>query len=157
MSFPPESIRFFSPINQENVMELNPQFKSRQDVRSVIAAIAIGVSMLVMSLTAAAQTAHGAAGHGNMKSSTSGDASMKMHSVMQEANKKMESMTMSNDVDHDFVMMMRDHHQTGIDMAQIEVANGKDPTAIKAAKKIIEMQKKEIAQFDAWLKKHPMK
>lgn len=62
---------------------------------------------------------------------------------------------MSGNPDIDFAMMMVIHHQGAIDMAQAEVDIGKDPEMIKAAKKIIAAQKKEIAQFEDWLKKHP--
>ena len=39
--------------------------------------------------------------------------------------------------------------------SQAEIDAGKDPAMIKAAKNIIVAQRKEIAQFEAWLKKHP--
>ena len=51
-------------------------------------------------------------------------------------------------------MMMRIHHQGAIDMANAELSGGKDPQMKKMAKAIITAQKKEIAQFDAFLSKH---
>lgn len=82
---------------------------------------------------------------------------MKMHMSMQDSQKKMNEMQMSGDTDRDFAMMMRAHHQAGIDMAKVEAASGKDPEMVKEAKKIIASQQKDVEKFDAWLQKHPAK
>ena len=50
--------------------------------------------------------------------------------------------------------MMRIHHEGAIDMANAELSAGKDPKMKKMAKNIIAAQKKEIAQFDAYLAAH---
>lgn len=81
--------------------------------------------------------------------------SMEMHKSMDDMHKKMTGMPMTGNPDIDFAMMMVAHHQGAIAMAQTEVDTGKDPAMIKAAKKIIVAQKKEIKQFEDWLKKHP--
>ncbi|MBC7698598.1 MAG: DUF305 domain-containing protein [Bacteroidia bacterium] len=75
-----------------------------------------------------------------------------MHS-MKDGMKKMEAMKMTGDVDKDFAMMMKMHHQQALDMAQIEIAQGKSPEMKEMAKKIVSAQKKEIAEFEAWLSK----
>lgn len=80
---------------------------------------------------------------------------MTMHKPMDEMHQKMASMKMTGDPDIDFAMMMVGHHQGAIEMAQAEIDGGKNPAMIKIAKKIIVTQKKEIAQFEDWLKKHP--
>lgn len=94
--------------------------------------------------------------HDNMKSMGS-DGSMKLHTAMQDSQKKMNDMKMSGDMDRDFAMMMRAHHQAGIDMAKAEVESGKDPEMLKEAKKIISSQQQDIQKLDSWLKKHPAK
>ena len=66
--------------------------------------------------------------------------------------KNMESMKMTGDTDRDFAMM-KVHHQGAIDMAEMELKNGKDPKMRAVAKRIIEAQKKEIKEFDQWLSK----
>lgn len=66
-------------------------------------------------------------------------------------------MAMTGDTDYDFAMMMRMHHEKGVKMAQKELDKGKDPDMRAAAKKIVEAQKKEIAEFDKWLAEHPQK
>lgn len=72
---------------------------------------------------------------------------------MQDGMKKMDAMNMTGDVDKDFAMMMKMHHQQALDMAQIEIDQGKSPKMKAMAKKIISAQKKEIAEFDNWLSK----
>lgn len=66
-------------------------------------------------------------------------------------------MKMTGDQDYDFAMMMKMHHEKGIKMAQKELDKGKDPEMRAAAQKIIDAQKKEIADFDKWLAEHPQK
>lgn len=87
-------------------------------------------------------------------SSAMASGGMDMKAMMKDMSTKMQSMPMSGDPDVDFAMMMRIHHQGAIDMANPELSNGKDPQMKKMAKAIIAAQKKEIAQFDAYLAKH---
>ena len=63
----------------------------------------------------------------------------------------MQKMKMSGDVDKDFAMMMKMHHQQALNMAEMQLAHGKSPVMKSMATQIIAAQKKEIAQFDAWL------
>ena len=65
----------------------------------------------------------------------------------------MQKMTMTGDTDKDFAMMMKMHHQQGVNMAQMEIDHGKSPAMKKMAKQIIAAQNKEIRQFDLWLAK----
>ena len=48
--------------------------------------------------------------------------------------------------------MMRHHHESGIRMAEMELKNGKDPEMKRIAQQNIDSQKKEIGEFDRWLK-----
>lgn len=79
---------------------------------------------------------------------------MDMKSMMKENGDKMQTMQMSGDPDVDFAQMMRVHHQGAIDMAEMELKNGKDSRMKSMAKSIIAAQKKEIAQFDKFLAQH---
>lgn len=74
-----------------------------------------------------------------------------MKSSMAMGMDKMQKMPMSGDTDKDFAMMMKMHHQQGVDMARMELEHGKSPEMKKMAKQIIAAQNKEIAQFDRWL------
>lgn len=58
----------------------------------------------------------------------------------------------TQDADVDFNRQMKVHHQAAIDMAEAELANGKDPASKALAQEIISAQRKEIAQIDAWLR-----
>ena len=77
-----------------------------------------------------------------------------MGQAMTRGMKEMESMPKSGDADHDFAMMMRMHHQSAVEMAEIELRSGKDLKLHSMARNIISSQKKEIQQFDQWLAKH---
>ena len=92
------------------------------------------------------------------KSDAGSMGSMNMHKAMMKGMKDMEAMKSSGDIDHDFAMMMKMHHQSALDMAEVELQKGKDPKMRSMAKKIIESQKKEIKEFDQWLakQKQPM-
>jgi len=79
------------------------------------------------------------------------DKSSGLHGVMAKSMKQMQSMQMTGDVDKDFAMMMKHHHQSGIEMARVEVVEGKDPELKKQAQQILDGQKKEMAQLDRWL------
>ena len=57
----------------------------------------------------------------------------------------------TGDADIDFNKQMRIHHLAAIDMAEVQLANGKDEGSKALARKIIEDQKREVAQIDAWL------
>lgn len=77
-----------------------------------------------------------------------------MQGSMMRTMKNMESMKMTGDHDRDFAMMMKMHHQGAIDMAEMELKNGKDAKMRAMAKKIVADQQKEIKQFDQWLAKY---
>lgn len=79
------------------------------------------------------------------------DKSSALHGVMSKSMKDMHSMQMTGDVDKDFAMMMKHHHQSGVEMAQIQVREGKDPELKKQAQKIIDGQTKEMAELDRWM------
>jgi uncharacterized protein (DUF305 family) len=107
--------------------------------------IAIGLTTIPLVVTAQS------AGHAHSPESAA--ASKQMHESMMGGMKGMQAMKMSGDSDRDFAMMMRKHHEDGIKMAQIELDKGKDSKMKEMARKIIDSQKKEIAEFDEWLKR----
>jgi uncharacterized protein (DUF305 family) len=96
----------------------------------------------------AASTPEGVMQQGNM-------ASTDLKQTMMMGMEGMQKMPMSGDTDKDFVMMMKMHHQQALNMAEMELKHGKSPEVKAMAKRIIAAQKKEIAQFDRWLAKHP--
>ena len=88
---------------------------------------------------------------GQMQKGAAGSHDMKASMMM--GMDGMQKMPMSGDTDKDFAMMMKMHHQQALNMAEMELANGKSPEMKSMAKQIIVAQKKEIAQFDKWLAK----
>ena len=84
--------------------------------------------------------------------------SAEMHKMeMQKSMKGMKdmvSMPMTGDMDHDFAMMMKKHHESAVEMANVELKHGKEATLRSMAKDIIKSQKNEIKEFDQWLAKH---
>ncbi|OXI78319.1 DUF305 domain-containing protein [Burkholderia sp. AU31652] len=60
----------------------------------------------------------------------------------------------TGDADRDFVAHMAPHHQGAIDMAQVELKYGKDPTLRQLASRIVAAQRDEIALMERWQKEH---
>ena len=59
----------------------------------------------------------------------------------------------TGDADVDFNKQMRTHHLAAIDMAKVQLANGKDAESRALATKVIADQQREVVQIDAWLAK----
>ncbi|TRC95734.1 DUF305 domain-containing protein [Mesorhizobium sp. WSM4303] len=95
---------------------------------------------------------HDMAGMGAQGASTEGyKAAMdKMHADMMASQ-------YTGNADVDFVRGMIPHHQGAIDMATVELANGKDPEIRKLAEGVIAAQEAEIKQMQDWLAAHPAK
>ncbi len=72
-----------------------------------------------------------------------------MHAMHRAMN-----ITYSGDADRDFVCGMIPHHQGAVDMARIEVSEGRDPDMLKLAGGIIRSQGGEIAVMRRWLRRH---
>ncbi len=126
-------------------------FKSVKLVKalSIVPITALIMSSSFMTL-ANAETSTSATSHDHMEKS---GGSNNMMDSMKMGMESMQNMEMSGDVDKDFAMMMKMHHQQALDMAKMEIAHGKSPEMKAMAKKIMIAQKKEIAQFDKWLAK----
>lgn len=107
--------------------------------------------------TSGATSGNGAAMNGAAKGTTrAGDmqtAPADMHSAMSASDQQMKSMQSTGDIDRDYAMMMRAHHQGAIDMSKAEIAHGKNPEMKRMARKIMANNKKEMSQFDKWLNK----
>lgn len=119
------------------------------------ALLLIPISVLWIA-SATAQPTPPSAGPASMPHATmqKGDASSRdMKSSMMMGMDGMQKMQTSGDIDKDFAMMMKMHHQQALNMAEMELAQGKSTDMKAMAKKIIAGQKKEIAQFDKWLAK----
>jgi len=91
------------------------------------------------------------AGHGAAQLSDASKAYLeamdKMHGPMMEGAR-------APDADVAFIKGMIPHHQGAIDMARIVMRYGKDEQTRKLANDVIREQEREIAEMQAWLKKH---
>ena len=121
---------------------------------AIVATAAFGLPVAVFAQSAEkgttpAETRGAAKGKG-----PSSSPSREMHRSMMEGMKETQKMRMSGNMDRDFAMMMRKHHQDGVKMSQYQMEHGKDPKMREMAQKIMANQKKEIAEFDEWLKAH---
>lgn len=74
--------------------------------------------------------------------------------VMSKMMQDMHSMTMTNDVDHDFAMMMKRHHEGAIEMANMELSNGTNAELKQAAQKMIDDARKDNTELTDFLGKH---
>ena len=85
--------------------------------------------------------------------SNMGEPQMASMKAMQEMNRTMRATHGIKDPDLAFVCGMIAHHRGAVAMSKIELQSGKDDQAKTWAKKIIEDQEKEIAEFEAWANK----
>ena len=77
--------------------------------------------------------------------------------AMDKMHADMMALQNTGNADVDFVRGMIPHHQGAIDMAKVELANGKDPEIRKLAEGVIAAQEAEIKQMQTWLAAHPVK
>ncbi|QEM06143.1 DUF305 domain-containing protein [Mucilaginibacter rubeus] len=68
--------------------------------------------------------------------------------VMNKMMKDMEAQPMKGIVDLDFASMLKIHHQGAINMAKVELQDGKDAKLKAMAQKIIDDQTKEVSDLD---------
>jgi uncharacterized protein (DUF305 family) len=115
-------------------------------------AILVSAALVVAGGVAVAQGPHD--GHGSSGQMSASGGSAALHKQMMKAAGEMRAMSMTGDVDHDFVAGMKKHHQHGIEMAQIALRSGKDAKARSIAQKIIDEQRKDIEELDSWLAAH---
>ena len=77
-----------------------------------------------------------------------------MMAAMNSMMKEMHQMKMSGNADYDLAMMLKHHHQGAIDMSEAELRSGTDQGLKDMARKIVDMQKKEIQDLEALANKH---
>jgi uncharacterized protein (DUF305 family) len=64
---------------------------------------------------------------------------------------------MAQDPDIAFACAMIPHHQGAIDMAQVQLQEGKDEELRKMAQKLIDDQTREIKDLQSWIESHAAK
>lgn len=91
---------------------------------------------------------HGAqqGGHGDM-------ARQEYMAAMQQMQQRMVAVN-DPDPDRAFALKMIEHHRGGIAMSEIELRHGDDNEAKQKARKTADMQRREIAELEDWLRRH---
>lgn len=87
--------------------------------------------------------------HGN-----AGNKDNPLVQIMDQMSDKMDHMEMTKDPDHDFVMMMIEHHKGAIEMARYELKHGNDEALMEMARMMKEMQMEEIEELEAFMANH---
>lgn len=75
----------------------------------------------------------------------------KMMMGMEKMGRNADLQVINGNTDHDFAMLMIGHHQSAIEMAQMELDYGTHEEMKTMASKIIEEQQKEIKDLQEWL------
>ncbi|MCB2408102.1 DUF305 domain-containing protein [Hymenobacter lucidus] len=86
------------------------------------------------------------AGHGQMHHDATATG---MQAVMHTMMRDMDAFKPAGNTDHDFAHMMMAHHQGAVDMATLELKEGKDATLRAMAEKISADQQQEIKALEA--------
>lgn len=74
--------------------------------------------------------------------------------IMNKSMQEMKSMQSTGNPDNDYANMMKAHHLSAIEMAQVEVAQGSDANLKAMAQKMIDDQQKDVAEFNSFLSGH---
>lgn len=81
-------------------------------------------------------------------------ASNAMMKSMQSSMTKMMGMKVTGDPDHDFAMMLKMHHQSAVDMSDMEIKQGKNAQVKALGTKVKTNNQKEIKELDQFLSSH---
>ncbi|ADB42850.1 MULTISPECIES: DUF305 domain-containing protein [unclassified Spirosoma] len=81
-------------------------------------------------------------------------ASNGMMKAMQSGMNQMMSMKMTGDPDHDFAMMLKMHHQSAVDMSEMEIRQGKNAQVKALAGKIKTANQAEIKELTQFISSH---
>ncbi len=80
--------------------------------------------------------------------------SQAMMTAMQSGMNTMMRLKMSGDADYDFATMMRAHHQSAVEMADLEIKQGRNEKVRELARTIKAANQREIREFDQFLSRH---
>jgi uncharacterized protein (DUF305 family) len=124
-------------------------------VRSIAAALAIGVLFVTAASAQTTDTFNMHQGHGAPPATTPG--SSPSTEAFKASNARMHSgmtQTFTGNANIDFIKGMPPHHQGAVDMAKVVLQYGHDPEARELAEEIIKAQNTEIDWMKGWLAKH---
>ncbi len=87
--------------------------------------------------------------------SMSSHGSSQLRAAMDRMMNSSSKAVLNGDTDHDFLALMISHHEGAIEMAAIELRQGKRPEVRRLARGIVAAQTSEIKQMRAWLRSPP--
>ena len=123
----------------------------------VLLLMAAGMLLAVFLESVPAQSEEMKHDMGAMSADATSPSSEGYKAAMDKMHADMMALQYTGNADADFVRGMIPHHQGAIDMAKVELANGKDPEIRKLAEGVIAAQEAEIKQMQGWLAAHPVK
>ncbi len=124
-------------------MPTRPQHSPIKSVRRQFGVLVLFAALMVVTAFAGAQQtpASQSSATSSKPMDHAGMANMKSHA----------GMSMTGDVNYDFAVNMRKHHQMGLMMAEAQLRNGNDAKLRAMSTQIIAAQKKEVAALDRWI------
>ena len=122
----------------------------------VLLLMAAGMLLAVFLESVPAQSEEMKHDMGAMSADATSPSSEGYKAAMDKMHADMMALQNTGNADVDFVRGMIPHHQGAIDMAKVELANGKDPEIRKLAEGVIAAQEAEIKQMQGWLAAHPV-
>jgi uncharacterized protein (DUF305 family) len=119
----------------------------------ISAAFALMISMAACNNQSGQKTEESNTNHDSMDmgADTAHSTTSGMSHAMDKMMTDMHQMQMTGNVDVDFAMMMKGHHQGAVDMAQAQLSSGSDAKLKAMAQKIVDAQQSEIAELDKFL------
>ena len=85
------------------------------------------------------------------KANISGTNHARAVAVKQLGPTNKHAMFVTGDVDFDYAVNLRMHHQLAVDMSQAQIRNGKNPKLRSMATQLVVAHSKEIAILDRWM------
>lgn len=133
-------------------------------VATGLAGVALALVLLLVYVTDGSPPPHGAMGQNvqaptmlttmrGMLPATNDSASTKDFKAADLRMMHEMSAPYSGDPDVDFRRKMIPHHRGAVEMAVVALRHAKDPMTVEMAQKIIDGQRKEIAEMQDWLKR----
>jgi len=115
--------------------------------------VTFAAAAALLATPALAQQAAHPAGHG---ASQGAHGQMAKQDYMQAMQRMQQAMMAAQDPDPDraFALKMIEHHRGGIAMGEVLEKHGDDAELKAMARKSADMQRKEIAELEAWLGRH---
>lgn len=104
--------------------------------------------------TSGQQEADTTSAHSNHTAPATPAAGNEMSVIMDSMMSSMMRLPMSGDPDLDFAQLMKPHHQSAVQMAQLQLQKGKDTAIRGMAQMIIADQNREISQFEQFIGSH---